>query len=355
MGREKFEDVSNSESLTFEQEIELLADSSQLSQATVLVKTGQLPLLFGKGDILPLSLMVLDYRVDNSNITLGTDTMRNENLPTSESEGVSPPVALKGVDYPRKEEDMDVFVERKEEEQLDPLMESASTSNVHPIEIRHSLLALQDILNARMFERALDHITFVHINGLIATAKFDQEFNSTCPSIWDVTLKDDSSYFAIWAALDFDPLQVPFDSKVIPVMYDKEHTTTITLVTGRGNNTGDIVPSYGEGVETLQVADNVPLVTEPVDSTIKDHHTSVDDKHLVISLDGNMDYTDGHGLTKEQVDKSCTSGFPSGTSKAPNTVASQAKLGSLLGKCTNKSSPLHLRSRGLSGDYFLPF
>ncbi len=87
--------------------------------------------------------------------------MRNENLHISESEGVAPPVALKEIDDPRKEEDMDVIVEREEVEKLDPLTESASTSNMHPIEIRHSLSALQDILNTRMFERAIDHITFV--------------------------------------------------------------------------------------------------------------------------------------------------------------------------------------------------
>ncbi len=57
MDLEKFEDVSDSESLTSEQEIDLLADSSQISQATVLVQTGELPLLFAEGDILPSSLM----------------------------------------------------------------------------------------------------------------------------------------------------------------------------------------------------------------------------------------------------------------------------------------------------------
>ncbi len=55
-------------------------------------------------------------------------------------------------------------------------------------------------------------------------------------------------------------------------------------------------------------------------------------------------------LTKEQVDKSCTSGFQPGTSKAPRTVASQATPGSLIG---NDSSPLLLRNRVLSADYFL--
>ncbi len=80
---------------------------------------------------------------------------------------------------------------------------------MHPIEIRHSLLALPYIHNASMFGRVIDHITFVHINELTAMAKFDKEFNATCPSMWDVKPKDDSSYLAILAALDLEPLQVP--------------------------------------------------------------------------------------------------------------------------------------------------
>ncbi len=99
--------------------------------------------------------MASDYRVDNFNVTLGIDTMINENLPISEREGVAPPVALKRIDDPCKEEDMDVFVEQEEVEQRDPLTESVSTSDVHPIETRHSLSALQDILNARVYKSLL--------------------------------------------------------------------------------------------------------------------------------------------------------------------------------------------------------
>ncbi len=179
-----------------------------------------------------------------------TDPNSDENLPIPESEGDTPPVTLKGLDDPRKEEDMDVFIEPEEEEQLQPLTELASTSNVYTVEIRHSLSALQDILNASIFERSIDHMTFVHINGLIAMGKFDEEFNSACPSIWDIYPKDDSSYLAILAALDLEPLKVPFDSKVIPVTSDKEHNTTITLVTGTGNSKGEMVPGNGEGIET---------------------------------------------------------------------------------------------------------
>ncbi len=67
MDTERFEDVSDLEFLTSEQEINLLANSSQISQATVLVQTGELPLLFGEGDILPSSLMASEYSVDISN------------------------------------------------------------------------------------------------------------------------------------------------------------------------------------------------------------------------------------------------------------------------------------------------
>ncbi len=154
--------------------------------------------------------------------------------------------------------------------------------------------------------------------------------------------------------MDLEPLEVPFDSKVIPIMSDKELPTTVTLVTSAGNNTGDIVSGNSEGVDTRQVAGDVSLVADPVDSTVKDDHTSYEDKPIVVSSDENVDYMGGPGLTKEQVDKSSTSGLRSGTSKAPSTLASQAKPGSLIGKCNNESSPLHLRNRVLSGDYFLP-
>ncbi len=130
-------------------------------------------------------------------------------------------------------------------------------------------------------------------------ARFDEEFNSTCPSIWYIKPKDDSSYLAVLAALDLEPLQVPFDSKAIPVTSDKEHTTTITVVTSTGINTADIVPSNSEGVDTPQVTDDMPLVTDLVDSTIKDDHIFVDDTPVVISKDDNVDYTGGTGLTKE--------------------------------------------------------
>ncbi len=99
-------------------------------------------------------------------------------------------------------------------------------------------------------------------------------------------------------------------------MSDREHPTTVTLVTSTCNNRGDIVPGNSEGVDTPQVVGDVPLITDSVDNTVNDDHTSVDDKPLVISSDENVDYMSGPGLTKEQLDKSCTSGLPSGTSKA---------------------------------------
>ncbi len=54
---------------------------------------------------------------------------------------------------------------------------------MHPIEIRHSLSALEDILNARVYEKSINCKIDVQVNGVIASAKFDQEFNSSCPSI----------------------------------------------------------------------------------------------------------------------------------------------------------------------------
>ncbi len=69
---EQNKDVVDAESSTSEQQINLLADPSQISEATVKVERGALPLLFTKGAILPASLMASDYRVDNSNVTLGT-------------------------------------------------------------------------------------------------------------------------------------------------------------------------------------------------------------------------------------------------------------------------------------------
>ncbi len=77
--------------------------------------------------------------------------------------------------------------------------------------------------------------------------------NFAYPSIWDLSPNDDSNYLTILEALDLEPLQVPFDSKVVSITSDKEHPTTITLVTGTGNNTGDIVLDNGKGVETPQV------------------------------------------------------------------------------------------------------
>ncbi len=74
---EKFDDVSDLVSLTSEQEINLLADSCHISQATVLVQTVELLLLLGKGDKLHSPLMASDYKVDNLNVTLGIDTIRN--------------------------------------------------------------------------------------------------------------------------------------------------------------------------------------------------------------------------------------------------------------------------------------
>ncbi len=128
---------------------------------------------------------------------------------------VASPVTLVGEDEPCAEEEMDVVVESGEVEQLAPLMELAATSTVHQIEIRHSLLALQDILTARIVEKSIDRSTFMHINGQIATAKYNKEFNSAGLSIWDVNPRDDSSYEAILSALRLEPLPMQYNVKVI--------------------------------------------------------------------------------------------------------------------------------------------
>ncbi len=95
---------------------------------------------------------------------------------------------------------------------------------------------------ARMVEKSIDHCTFMHINGLIATAKYDKEFNSTGPSIWDVNPRDESSYEAILSLLGLETLPMQYDTKVIPVSSDKEHPSTVTLVVGTGSGSGGILP-----------------------------------------------------------------------------------------------------------------
>ncbi len=70
-----------------------------------------------------------------------------------------------------------------------------------------------------------------------------------------------------------------------------------------------------------QVAGDVPLETLPEGSVISGIHPSD-----IANIDDNVDYTNMSGLTKEQVDKSCTSGIQTSTSKAPSTVHSLAKL-----------------------------
>ncbi len=244
---------------------------------------------------------------------------------------------------------MDVVVKPGEVEQLAPLTELAATSTVHQVEIRHSLLALQDNLTARMVKKSIDHSTFMHINGLIATAKYNKEFNSAGPSIWDVNPRDGSSYEAILSTLGLEPLPIQYDAKVIPVSSEKEHPSTVTLVVITGSGSGGILPGNSEDSNIPQVAGDMPLETVPERSADSDNHTSEN-----INIDDNVDYTDMPGLTKEQVDKSCTSGILTSTSKAPSTVFSLAKPGSLFSTTKEETHELHLRNIILSGDYYLP-
>ncbi len=108
-------------------------------------------------------------------------------------------------------------------------------------------------------------------------------------------------------------------------------------------------------VNIPQVSGDSSLDIGLEDMTLKEEHTSHDNNVIMVTSDDNVDVKDMPGLTKEQVDKSCTSDLPSGTSQAPSTVASHAKPGSFCSiKNIKETSPLHLRNRILSGDYFLP-
>ncbi len=128
-----------------------------------------------------------------------------------------------------------------------------------------------------------------------------------------------------------------------------EHPSTVTLVVGKGSGSGDILPGNGEGINIPQVAADVPLETVPEGSVNSDTHPSD-----IVNIDDNVHYTDMPGLTKKQVDKSCTSGIQTSTSKASSTVHSLAKPGSLFNITKEETHELHLRNRILSGDYFLP-
>ncbi len=221
---------------------------------------------------------------------------------------------------------MNVVVESTVEVQLNPLTEQAASSNMRHTEIRLSLSALQGILITRMMEISIDRVTFMHINGLIANAKYDEEFNSTCPSIWEI-LKENDQYAAILSALRLEPLSLPYDSKVIPVSSDLEHPSTIILVTSMGSTPRDMVPGNDVVINTPQVAGDLSLDTGLEEMSLKDEQTSHRNDIVMVSSDDNVDVKDMPGLTKEQVDKSCNSGLPTSTSKAPSTVASDVKSG----------------------------
>ncbi len=162
-----------------------------------------------------------------------------------------------------------------------------------------------------MVEKSIDRATFMHINGLIAYAKYDEEFNSEYLSIWDVH-KDDSQYGAILSALELEPLTLPYDSKVVPVSSDLEHPSTITLVTGMGSMSGNVVPGNDVDINTPQVAGNSSLHMGLEEMNLKEEQTPHSNDVVMISSDDNVDVKDMPGLTKEQVDNSSTSGLTTG-------------------------------------------
>lgn len=204
------DDLSDVESLTSVQDIDLLAGSSQISVATAMVPAGTLPLLFPEGAILPLPLMASNFNVDTSNVQLGIDTISAENIPLPVSEDDAPSKTFEGLDVPHKNEGMDVVVESTEEEQLCPVTQQAASSNMRPTEIRLSLMALQHILDSRMVKTSIDRVAYMHINKLISYAKYDEEFSTKDASICNIP-KDESSYSAILSALNQEPLELPYD------------------------------------------------------------------------------------------------------------------------------------------------
>ncbi len=118
---------------------------------------------------------------------------------------------------------------------------------------------------------------------------------------------------------------------------------------------GDVVPCNDVGNNTPHVAFDSSLDTDIEEMNLKEEQTSHSNNIVMTSPDDNVDVKDMSGLTKEQVDKSCTSGLPTSTSQAPSTVFSHAKPGSLCGiHNIPETSLLHLRKRILCGDYFLP-
>ncbi len=117
MDPDSYQEMSDAESLSSRHEVELLAESSKVTETTGLVQSGAFPLLYPQGDILPSPLVVPGYSVDDSIVTLGIDPKSDENLPEPESEEVVPSITLEGEDDPHNEEGMDVLVETGEEEQ----------------------------------------------------------------------------------------------------------------------------------------------------------------------------------------------------------------------------------------------
>ncbi len=80
---------------------------------------------------------------------------------------------------------------------------------------------------------------------------------------------------------------------------------------------------------------------------------STDNNVVMKYSEDDVDAKDMPGLTKEQVDKSCTSALPEHTSPSPSTIASQRKPGLLDIRNIKEMSLLHLKNRIKSGDYFL--
>ncbi len=75
MDPELYQDVSDTESLSSRQVFKLLANSSQVTEATDLVQSGAFPLLSIQGDIPPSSHVNTGFIIDDSKVMLGIEAL----------------------------------------------------------------------------------------------------------------------------------------------------------------------------------------------------------------------------------------------------------------------------------------
>ncbi len=194
--------------------------------------------------------------------------------------------------------------------------------------MRFSLFALQEMFDARLSNRTISHDNYRYIMGLICDAKFDEEERATAESIWEIP-QDESCYAAILAALGHKPLTLPVGTGVIPVSYQAEQSNTTTLVAGKSSAAVDIVSGNVQETCIPQVAGDVSLDIDLKNMTLVGDKWSTDNDVITKSSNEDVDVKDMPGLTKEQVDKSCSSGIPECASQAPSNYCNHREPGSL--------------------------